>query len=145
MSLRLTLLSIAAPLALIGAVSLVGCATDDCSIAGPDWPKNLDFMMPDMQEYRAEITILARDRFSFLGMSGGEARTIERAELLEMLSILKDFSPRPWLIFRVSEDADCDSVRSLRNELERRSICEGENCISGEVWDRPFGPAVTDS
>ncbi|MGZ8348963.1 MAG: hypothetical protein ACXWU2_02950, partial [Allosphingosinicella sp.] len=136
------------PLVLAGgiiaaAAPTLGCASNDCSIASPDWPTDLSFMVPDSHEFRGEIYLQSGGGILFDGPLGGEPRSVSLVELVELLSVIKDLTPAPWLIFRVSPAADCEDVRSLRAELERRSLCRNRNCITAETWDRTFGPPVS--
>jgi hypothetical protein len=71
----------------------------------------------------------------------GEA--VSGARFNEILSIASDLRPLPQFILRVEDGADCDTVRSVREEIDRTLSCGARKiCGEGSGWRRAPGMEV---
>lgn len=122
--------------AMAAPLALAGCSGGPCSVAGDNWPSKIE-RTPETSDTHAEVSIDRTGALQWRGMLGGEGgRRVGAEELGESVALINQVTPRPWLVVRMAEDADCPTVRRTRNQLVELPMCKQGRCVEGEVWDR---------
>lgn len=133
-------LALAFALAAPASAGLPGCTGDGCP-APPDWPDKVDFglSLPDAGVEFERFSVDSAGRIVWSGFPSRPA-PVSRAELRQILAAADEGPPELWLVLDIPADADCETVRAVRAEMDGLRLCRSGRCVEGRVWDRSDPP-----
>jgi hypothetical protein len=134
--LRILTLSLAA----LSGLSQSGCSGGGC-VAPPEWPDKLDFglRLPDLSVDFERFSIGRQGTILWTGFPR-RPTPVSLAELRRILATATGPGQDRWLVLDAPPEADCDTLRAVRAEMDKLPLCRSGRCVEGKVWDASDPP-----